>query len=59
MMRAAIVEKNIPPSKWVVGYGYDESLLEEQHHPVRNDLDAISNEHPVMLLHVSLHFFAI
>jgi len=27
MMRAAIVEKNIPPGKWVVGYGYDKSRM--------------------------------
>ena len=58
MLRDAIVENNIPPGKWVVGYGYDESLLEEQRHPTRIDLDAISSEHPVMLLHVSLHLVA-
>lgn len=58
MLRAAIVEKDIPPGQWVVGYGYDESLLEEQRHPTRDDLDAVSSEHPVMLLHVSLHLVA-
>lgn len=58
ILRNAIVEKDIQPGKWVVGYGYDESLLEAQRHPNRNDLDAISNEHPVMLLHVSLHLVA-
>ena len=59
MLRDAIAEKDIPPGTWVVGYGYDESLLEEQQHPTRDDLDAVSSEHPVMLLHVSLHLVAV
>ena len=58
MLRDAIADKDIPPGQWVVGYGYDESLLAEQRHPTRDDLDAVSSEHPVMLLHVSLHLVA-
>ncbi|MDH3362319.1 MAG: amidohydrolase [Gammaproteobacteria bacterium] len=58
MLRSAIAENDIAPGQWVVGYGYDESLLEEQRHPTRDDLDAVSTEHPVMLLHVSLHLVA-
>jgi predicted amidohydrolase YtcJ len=58
MLRSAIAENDIAPGRWVVGYGYDESLLEEQRHPMRDDLDAVSTEHPVMLLHVSLHLVA-
>lgn len=58
MLRSAIAENDIAPGRWVVGYGYDESLLEEQRHPTRDDLDAVSTEHPVMLLHVSLHLVA-
>jgi len=58
MLRDAIDDEDIPPGTWVVGYGYDESLLAEQRHPTRDDLDAISVEHPVVLLHVSLHLVA-
>lgn len=58
LMRNAIAERNIRPGEWVVGYGYDESLLAEQRHPTRDDLDAVSIEHPILLLHVSLHLLA-
>ncbi len=46
------------PGEWVVGMGYDDSLLAEQRHPNRDDLDAVSAEHPVVLLHVSGHLAA-
>ncbi len=35
--------------------GYDDSLIEEQRHPDRSDLDAISRDHPIALIHVSGH----
>ena len=41
--------------EWIVGYGYDESLLKEQRHPTRADLDKISTELPVIVIHVSHH----
>lgn len=41
--------------EWVVGYGYDDSLLAERRHPVRDDLDKVSAEIPIYLLHVSGH----
>lgn len=40
---------------WIVGWGYDESLLREGRHPTRDDLDAVSRERPILLAHVSLH----
>jgi predicted amidohydrolase YtcJ len=40
---------------WVVGFGYDDTLLEEQRHPTRAELDAVSVEHPVIAVHVSGH----
>ena len=43
-------------SPWILGFGYDDSLLAEQRHPTRDDLDAISNEIPILLIHVSAHF---
>jgi len=39
----------------VLGFGYDDSLLEEKRHPNRDDLDQASLDHPVMLTHVSGH----
>ena len=39
----------------MLGFGYDDSLLEEKRHPNRDDLDQASLDHPVMLTHVSGH----
>ncbi|HEU0116501.1 MAG TPA: amidohydrolase, partial [Thermomicrobiales bacterium] len=38
-----------PAGEWVVGRGWDESLLAEGRHPTRRDLDAISPDHPVVI----------
>jgi predicted amidohydrolase YtcJ len=39
----------------VVGFGYDDSQLKEHRHPTRAELDAISTELPVYLVHQSGH----
>jgi predicted amidohydrolase YtcJ len=38
-----------PRGKWVVGRGWDESLLAEGRHPTRHDLDAVSPQNPVVI----------
>lgn len=43
------------PSDWLVGYGYDQDLLEERRHPTAADLDQAFPETPVILMHVSGH----
>ena len=40
---------------WVVGHGYDDTLLREKRHPTRDDLDRVSQERPVAVMHVSGH----
>jgi predicted amidohydrolase YtcJ len=59
VLSAYIKEKNIAPGDWVVGFGYDDSLLKEGRHPDRNDLDAVTTEHPVFLAHASGHLGAV
>jgi len=54
-LRTRIAEQEIPPGEFVMGYGYDDSLLAEGRHPNRDDLDRASGEHPILLLHVSGH----
>ncbi len=44
---------------WVVGMGYDDSLLVEGRHPTRQDLDRVSTERPVAAVHVSGHLAAV
>ena len=48
-------EGQCEPGDFVMGYGYDDSLLAENRHPNRDDLDRASTEHPIVLLHVSGH----
>ncbi|MEM9018673.1 MAG: amidohydrolase, partial [Verrucomicrobiota bacterium] len=40
---------------WIVGFGYDDSQLAEQRHPTKDDLDAVSTEVPVIIIHQSGH----
>jgi predicted amidohydrolase YtcJ len=47
--------EQIPPGDWVSGFNYDDTLLAEQRHPTRAELDAVSSDHPVVATHVSGH----
>ena len=42
----------------IMGFGYDNSQLAEQRHPTRTDLDAVSTEYPIYLIHQSGHIGA-
>lgn len=44
---------------WIVGHGYDDTLLAEKRHPTRDDLDQISSDRPVAVVHVSGHLAAV
>ena len=57
-LTAYIAERQIPTDAWVIGMGYDDSLISEQRHPNRDDLDAVSTDHAIALLHVSGHLTA-
>ena len=39
----------------ILGFGYDDGQLAEQRHPTRHDLDAVSKDTPVMIIHQSGH----
>ncbi|MEY8841096.1 amidohydrolase, partial [Cribrihabitans sp. XS_ASV171] len=39
----------------IIGFGYDNAQLAELRHPTRADLDAVSTEYPVMIVHQSGH----
>lgn len=40
---------------WIAGFGYDNSQLVEQRHPTREDLDKVSMDIPVLIIHQSGH----
>ncbi len=54
-----IANRSPEPGEWIYGYGYDDSLIAENRHPTRDDLDRASTEHPIALMHVSGHFVAV
>ncbi|WP_425092312.1 amidohydrolase family protein [Tropicimonas sp. S265A] len=39
----------------ILGFGYDDAQLAEQRHPTRDELDAVSTEVPVYVIHQSGH----
>jgi predicted amidohydrolase YtcJ len=41
-----------------VGFGYDHTTMKEQRHPTRDDLDEISRDVPIVLVHQSGHIGA-
>ena len=43
----------------VVGFGYDNAQLKEQRHPTRDDLDAVSTDVPILIVHQSGHLGAL
>ncbi|MCX2745608.1 amidohydrolase [Mangrovivirga sp. M17] len=53
-------EWNTPENReltgWVFGMGFDDSVLEENRFPDKHDLDQVSTEFPIMIIHISGHF---
>lgn len=45
-----------PAGEWIVGNGYDDTMLAEKRHPTRFDLDQVSADNPVYITHISGHF---
>ena len=43
----------------IVGFGYDNAQLAELRHPTRDDLDAVSREVPIVIIHQSGHLAAL
>jgi predicted amidohydrolase YtcJ len=56
-MLAALRKKaeQLKPGEWVLGRGYDNTLLAEKRHPDRHDLDKVSTILPVFIIHISAH----
>lgn len=52
---AAANQATVDKVGWIAGFGYDDSQLAEQRHPTRADLDAVSTERPVLIIHQSGH----
>jgi len=53
--RRQLKEHPPKPGQALVGMGYDHTQLKEQRHPTRDDLDEISRDIPIVLVHFSMH----
>lgn len=42
-------------SGWIMGNGYDDAELQEKRHPIADELDLVSKDQPVLILHQSGH----
>ena len=47
-----------PEGGWIMGWGYDDSLLKENRHPTKADLDQVSTTRPIAIRHVSGHLMS-
>ena len=54
-LKAYQEEKHVPEDGWIVGWGYDQDLIEEHRHITKADLDKAFPKRKVMLIHVSMH----
>lgn len=52
---AAANADTVKQVKLIMGFGYDESQLKELRPPTRQELDAVSSEYPVVIIHQSGH----
>lgn len=52
-LRAAVAQHK--PGEWVVGSGWDQTRWPDKKFPTRQDLDGVSPDNPVWLVHVSGH----
>ena len=51
--------ENLELTGWIFGMGFDDSVLEEKRFPTKEDLDKVSTEYPLMIIHISGHFASV
>lgn len=54
-LKTYITNNKIPPGTPVIGNGYDDAIMQEHRHPTAQELDAVTTEHPLYIMHTSGH----
>ncbi|AKV04055.1 putative metal-dependent hydrolase with the TIM-barrel fold protein [Labilithrix luteola] len=52
-LRKAMAARPVLPGRWLVGDGYDQSQLVDKRAPTREELDAVSKDVPIALVHAT------
>jgi hypothetical protein len=47
--------ESVAKANLIIGFGYDPATLKERRHPTRDELDAVSKDVPVVIIHQSGH----
>lgn len=55
LLKAFIRKNAISDGEWVTGTNYDHNFLQEKRHPDKRVLDAVSQVHPIVIVHASSH----
>ncbi|MEP4198045.1 MAG: amidohydrolase [Aliishimia sp.] len=55
MARLAAKVYDTPIGEWVMGVAFDNTSIAERRMPTREELDAVSGEHPIWVIHASGH----
>ena len=55
---AALTKKASPSEsgKWIIGFGFDDTMISDKRHLTRFDLDRVSSSRPVYVMHITGHF---
>jgi predicted amidohydrolase YtcJ len=46
----------VDKTQLIIGFGYDQASLAEHRHPTKEELDTVSKDIPILLVHQSAHF---
>ncbi len=52
-LKASVLETK--KGEWIRGFGFDDTMIFEKRHITRQELDEVSNEHPIFIFHISGH----
>ncbi len=52
------LDEERPGKGWLIGFGYDDTMLAEKRHLTAEDLDQVSTTRPVLAMHISGHMVA-
>ncbi len=53
------VDARQPGEGWLIGFGYDDTMLAEKRHFTAADLDSVSTTRPIMVMHISAHMIVV